>query len=346
MDDAEVQNENENSDSVSSDVAIKSSVQMPDNSLPVSMTPETAGGDAQPSSGEFYQSDQKRDGQELQSLPPSISRHWNQDMTAVQQSGLYMYGANFMHPRKAPNPQGTMPSSSIRYETNVCAHEAKDDKDSLPKQPSWPLSSICQPEPLVMPKERRYRYQDLVKNSPNYPKAQEHSQWSQKHIEDLKSRVYDWESHDVNFGMVVLHGIVNVGREDRPWAECHLYLFDKILLIFKQMNPKAIEGKSWAKKTHTHIGEQKAPTLQLKGRIFMRNLTSVMLKQNQAEIDVIWKGATGIERLNIRFDDAATSEAWTVVLRDQSWLCQADGGEKVGRTYVDDVQSDGNDPGS
>ena len=94
-------------------------------------------------------------------------------------------------------------------------------------------------------------------------------------VQELKSQVEDWKHHRVEaFGELLLYGNHTVVKGDPSKdseREYRMYLFEKILLCCKEMNPNKTKNKV---KTHPPSSLRNGkPKLQLKGRIFMQNVT-------------------------------------------------------------------------
>lgn len=118
-------------------------------------------------------------------------------------------------------------------------------------------------------------------------------------LDDLIGRVDDWKKHQVNqFGKLLLHGVYTVitGKteqekdvrdsipalsKDRSLTAASLnkyeiYLFECILLCCKELVPsKSKEKKDKTRSTGPKVRNRNAK-LQLKGRIFMTNVTDVV----------------------------------------------------------------------
>lgn len=116
-------------------------------------------------------------------------------------------------------------------------------------------------------------------------------------LEDLIVRVDDWKNHRVDsFGRLLLHGMYSVvtGRNDqekfvrlpqRPslsaskvtnWEQYEIYLFECILLCCKEVVPNKSKDKKDKTKSTIPKVRNKNNKLQLKGRIFMTNVTEVL----------------------------------------------------------------------
>ncbi|PQE08515.1 guanine-nucleotide exchange factor cdc24 protein [Rutstroemia sp. NJR-2017a BBW] len=142
----------------------------------------------------------------------------------------------------------------------------------------------------------------------------------QEALEDLCSRVDDWKNHRVDhFGDLLLHGHFPVvtGKSDVQ-KEYTIYLFERILLCCKEINPNKSKDKLMGnqkdkKKDKNKIKEKdKNAKLQLKGRIFMTNVTDVVssAKQGSYTVQIYWKGDPGVENFIIRFQNEETMKKW------------------------------------
>ncbi|KAL9601935.1 MAG: hypothetical protein Q9219_002159 [cf. Caloplaca sp. 3 TL-2023] len=102
-----------------------------------------------------------------------------------------------------------------------------------------------------------------------------------------------------------------------PFREQYIiYLFERILLCCKEINPNKQRPKM--------LRNEKAPVhlhgkarLQLKGRIFMQNVTDVLsfvrTEKSSYTIQIFWKGDPGVENFIIRFSNESEMNRW----RDQ-----------------------------
>ncbi|KAJ5035575.1 uncharacterized protein L3040_008041 [Drepanopeziza brunnea f. sp. 'multigermtubi'] len=141
-------------------------------------------------------------------------------------------------------------------------------------------------------------------------------------LEDLCARVDDWKNHRVDhFGELLLHGHFPVltGKSDVQ-KEYTIYLFERILLCCKELNPNKSKDKLMGstqkdkkdKKDKKNREPNKNAKLQLKGRIFMTNVTEVMslAKQGSYTVQIFWKGDPGVENFIIRFSNEETMKKW------------------------------------
>ncbi|KAK8237614.1 Pleckstrin homology domain-containing protein [Phyllosticta capitalensis] len=134
-------------------------------------------------------------------------------------------------------------------------------------------------------------------------------------LEELKSRVEDWKGHRIEgFGDLLLYGTFTVlkgdgGSKDQE-REYKIYLFEMILLCCKEINPNKQKNKLMSK---GQLYDKKGkPKLQLKGRIFMQNVTDAIStsKPGSYTCQIFWKGDPGIENFVIRFATEDTLRKW------------------------------------
>ncbi|CAG8494941.1 12204_t:CDS:2, partial [Gigaspora rosea] len=93
-------------------------------------------------------------------------------------------------------------------------------------------------------------------------------------VKDLERRVEDWKGHKIEqFGELLLEDVFTMSKDDSE-REYHVYLFEKILLCCKETNPKKQQSKSQLLKNNNR--KLKRTSLQLKGRIFIHNITAAV----------------------------------------------------------------------
>ena len=126
---------------------------------------------------------------------------------------------------------------------------------------------------------------------------------------------------------------------DSPVREQYkVYLFERILLCCKEINPNKSKNKMLG--TNKPLVDKKGKLkLQLKGRIFMQNVTDVVtvkraglmtrktikndqrtdssLEHQSYTIQIFWKGDPGVENFVIRFNDEATMKKWQEAVQRQ-----------------------------
>ncbi|KAI0113575.1 Rho guanyl nucleotide exchange factor [Nemania sp. FL0031] len=132
-------------------------------------------------------------------------------------------------------------------------------------------------------------------------------------LEELKFRVDDWKNHKVDqFGKLLLHGVYTVitGRSDQE-KDYEIYLFECILLCCKEVQPSKGKDKKDKNKSISK-GRNKNNKLQLKGRIFMTNVTEVVsfAKPGSYTVQIWWKGDPGVENFIIKFTNEDTMKKW------------------------------------
>ncbi|KAF1984226.1 hypothetical protein K402DRAFT_413984 [Aulographum hederae CBS 113979] len=136
-------------------------------------------------------------------------------------------------------------------------------------------------------------------------------------VEELRTRVEDWKGHRIEgFGELLMHGMFTVLKGDSinpkdPEREYKIYLFEMILLCCKEV--KADRQKKKVK-----------PRLQLKGRIFMQNVTETISlgKPGSYTCQIFWKGDPGIENFVIKFQTEEAMKKWAAQVDTQRRLCR------------------------
>ncbi|KAI1121340.1 Rho guanyl nucleotide exchange factor [Nemania abortiva] len=139
-------------------------------------------------------------------------------------------------------------------------------------------------------------------------------------LEELKFRVDDWKNHKVDqFGKLLLHGVYTVitGRSDQE-KDYEIYLFECILLCCKEVQPNKGKDKKDKNKSISKA-RNKNNKLQLKGRIFMTNVTEVVsfAKPGSYTVQIWWKGDPGVENFVIKFTNEETMKKWAAGLDAQ-----------------------------
>jgi len=140
-------------------------------------------------------------------------------------------------------------------------------------------------------------------------------------LEDLVGRVDDWKNHKVEqFGKLLLHGVYTVvtGKTDQE-KDYEIYLFECILLCCKELTPnKSKDKKDKTKSTGPKVRNKNAK-LQLKGRIFMTNVTDVVAlsRTGSYTVQIWWKGDPGVENFMIKFQNEEMMKKWAAGLDQQ-----------------------------
>ncbi|CAO2655802.1 Nn.00g046050.m01.CDS01 [Neocucurbitaria sp. VM-36] len=141
-------------------------------------------------------------------------------------------------------------------------------------------------------------------------------------VEELKTLVEDWKGHRIEgFGDLLLYGQFTVLKGESMTSkneerEYKIYLFEMILLCCKEINVNKPKNKMSTRSLVTKDGK---PKLQLKGRIFMQNVTETISLQKPGSYtcQIFWKGDPGIENFIIRFTSEETMKKWATQVDTQ-----------------------------
>ncbi|TGJ83253.1 hypothetical protein E0Z10_g5528 [Xylaria hypoxylon] len=142
-------------------------------------------------------------------------------------------------------------------------------------------------------------------------------------LEELRFRVDDWKSHKVDhFGKLLLHGSYQVitGRSEQE-KDYEIYLFEHILLCCKEAQASKSKEKKDKNKSISKA-RNKSSKLQLKGRIFMSNVTEVIsfAKPGSYTVQIWWKGDPGVENFIIKYNNEEFMKKWAAGLDVQRKL--------------------------
>ncbi|KAK5111378.1 hypothetical protein LTR62_005219 [Meristemomyces frigidus] len=156
-------------------------------------------------------------------------------------------------------------------------------------------------------------------------------------VAELKIRVEDWKGHRIEgFGELLLYGTFTVLKSENLATgkdgerQYHVYLFETILLCCKDIDP--LKPKNVMSKRGLVERSTGKPKLQLKGRIFMQNVTEVVSlakpgkssssnnSNSSEDLDffcltrssepIFWKGDPSIENFIVRFANQETLSKW------------------------------------
>ncbi|KAF5484345.1 Rho guanine nucleotide exchange factor scd1 [Colletotrichum siamense] len=140
-------------------------------------------------------------------------------------------------------------------------------------------------------------------------------------LDDLRNRVDDWKNHRVEqFGRLLMHGVYTVvtGKSEQE-KDYEIYLFECILLCCKEISAnKSKDKKDKTRSTGPKIRNKNA-RLQLKGRIFMTNVTDVvsLSKPGSYSVQIWWKGDPGVENFMIKYTNEEQMKKWANALELQ-----------------------------
>lgn len=137
-------------------------------------------------------------------------------------------------------------------------------------------------------------------------------------IKDLEARVEDWKGHNITtFGDLILHDTFTVHKGDIG-REYNVFLFSKILLCCKELPAVGSKKKPnglLAKSQKFPALQPKGP-LQLKGRIFLNNVTAAMpytgrpFPSDSYNLQVFWRGDTEQESFIIECRTEEELRTW------------------------------------
>ncbi|KAI5788848.1 hypothetical protein DFH27DRAFT_486550 [Peziza echinospora] len=144
-----------------------------------------------------------------------------------------------------------------------------------------------------------------------------------KVTEDLSSRVEEWKGHNIDqFGTLLLNGQFTVIKGDGKGdleREYHIYLFQKILLCCKEVSMSKKQNKTMSMGKKNLPAGKKRTNLQLKGRIFMQNVTDIICiaKNGIYTLQIFWRGDPGVEDFVIKHRNEETLNQWKNMLQQQ-----------------------------
>ncbi|GAA6053765.1 hypothetical protein JCM3770_005106 [Rhodotorula araucariae] len=130
-------------------------------------------------------------------------------------------------------------------------------------------------------------------------------------VEELSQRVEDWKGHDISsFGQLLLQETFIVIKSDNE-REYNVYLFERIILCCKEVGAQGKKDKK-SNSILKRPPSQRINKLQLKGRIFVNNITGasqIHHRSGQYLLEVRWRGDV-------------TEEAFTIKCRTEELLRQ------------------------
>lgn len=151
-------------------------------------------------------------------------------------------------------------------------------------------------------------------------------------VKELEWRVEDWKGHNIKtFGLLLLSDVFMVAKSDTE-REYHVYLFEKILLCCKELAPaaqkKSSKNNSLLKQkggAAAGAGGKKAKTtLQLKGRIFINNVTGAFANSKMSSIlgapsgqhalQVWWRGDVDHESFALKCKNEEQLKLWQTAI--------------------------------
>ncbi|KAL8968660.1 MAG: hypothetical protein Q9197_004761 [Variospora fuerteventurae] len=138
-------------------------------------------------------------------------------------------------------------------------------------------------------------------------------------VHDLQLRVEDWKGHNMKqFGDLLLYGNFTVvkGEGTKP-AERESDRLLQFLRSLPKMTQPLVKLRQLRGVPRAPVSLNGKARLQLKGRIFMQNVTDVLsfvrTEKSSYTIQIFWKGDPGVENFVIRFSNENEMNKW----RDQ-----------------------------
>lgn len=153
-------------------------------------------------------------------------------------------------------------------------------------------------------------------------------------VKELEWRVEDWKGHNIKtFGLLLLSDVFLVAKSDTE-REYHVYLFEKILLCCKEIAPAAqkkgaknnslLKQKGGSAAGAAAGGKKAKTTLQLKGRIFINNVTGAFANSKMSSIlgapsgqhalQVWWRGDVDHESFALKCKNEEQLKLWQTAI--------------------------------
>ena len=152
-------------------------------------------------------------------------------------------------------------------------------------------------------------------------------------LQDLQERIDDWKTLDLqSFGELLLIGTFLVMKEGSLRSEekeYHIYLFHRILIMCKDFN--TAKTKSKMSSSRPSISLRGKPRMNLKGRIYMTNITNVTPSSSPGNysLQISWKGEpTSVETFIIKFRSDELLRRWQNMVETQRSSCLMEARQK------------------
>ncbi|KAI4172588.1 MAG: hypothetical protein LQ343_003435 [Gyalolechia ehrenbergii] len=164
----------------------------------------------------------------------------------------------------------------------------------------------------------------------------------QDDAEDVKRRLNavetskpsQWDKHTSYFTPIEKECIVEKQLVNPIREQYIIYLFERILLCCKEVNPNKQRPKM-LRNEKTPLNLHGKVRLQLKGRIFMQNVTDVLsfvrTEKSSYTIQIFWKGDPGVENFVIRFSNESEMNKWRDQVQQQKQIL-GESGRTSGQT--------------
>ncbi|KAJ5732759.1 hypothetical protein N7493_004240 [Penicillium malachiteum] len=158
---------------------------------------------------------------------------------------------------------------------------------------------------------------DCIQNTLDAANEAIHKEHLAAAVVDLAERVDDWKTLKMeSFGELLRFGTFSVVKGDSgkdTEREYHIFLFERILLCCKDINPNKQKTKLMMNKDKPALTAKGKARLQLKGRIYMANVTDIVWLQKPGlyRIQIFWKGDPGVvDNFIIRYQNEDTMRNW------------------------------------
>ncbi|KAJ5107954.1 hypothetical protein N7456_004629 [Penicillium angulare] len=158
---------------------------------------------------------------------------------------------------------------------------------------------------------------DSIQNTLDAANEAIHKEHLAAAVVDLSERVDDWKALKMDsFGELLRFGTFAVVKGDSGKdneREYHIFLFERILLCCKDINPNKQKTKLMMNKDKPSLTAKGKARLQLKGRIYMANVTDIVCLQKPGlyRIQIFWKGDPGVvDNFIIRYVNEDTMRNW------------------------------------
>ncbi|KAJ5762296.1 uncharacterized protein N7511_005678 [Penicillium nucicola] len=158
---------------------------------------------------------------------------------------------------------------------------------------------------------------DTIQNVLDFANEAIHKEHLAAAVVDLSERVDDWKALKMDsFGDLLRFGTFQVVKGDSGKdneREYHIYLFERILLCCKDINPNKQKTKLMMQKDKPSLNARGKARLQLKGRIYMANVTDIVCLQKPGlyRIQIFWKGDPGVvDNFIIRYSNENIMRDW------------------------------------
>nr|CAG8560715.1 11486_t:CDS:10 [Entrophospora candida] len=132
-------------------------------------------------------------------------------------------------------------------------------------------------------------------------------------VKDLESRVEDWKGHKITtFKDLHLEDVFIMSKDDTE-REYHVYLFERIILCCKEIQKKSQTKPKGILKDGK---KSKKPSLQLKGRIYIHNISAIVNNSRQGlwSLKIFWKGDSELDSFSLKCRNEEQLKLWQTTI--------------------------------